>query len=352
MEPDGVRESVLLAGLTTLGVGGAARWLVPWRDAAQLRAGLAFAAQRRVPWWLLGGGSNVIIADAGLPGVVLQPTGTNLDVVGQTAETQTVAADAGLAWDALVAWTVSRGLGGIECLSGIPGLLGSAPIQNIGAYGQDVAEVIAQVEVLDTASGRAGALSLTECAFGYRDSALKRAPGRWIVTRVWLRLHVNAAPCLKYAQLADALAETVLPPGAVGLERVRETVLQLRRAKGMVVDPEDPDSHSVGSFFINPLVDTQTADAVRARLAGADAMPTWRAGDRVKLSAAWLIEHSGMHRGFGTGRVGLSTKHTLALVNRGGATAVEVLAFADEVATRVHAACGVPLQREPVLLGF
>ncbi len=352
MALDGLQANVALGGLTTLGVGGPARWLLPWRSVTELRDGLKFAAERRCPWWLLGGGSNVIVADAGLPGLVLQPTGRGLDAVAQDGATQVIAADAGVPWDELVAWTVARGLGGLECLSGIPGLVGSAPIQNIGAYGQEVGDVVDRVEVLDTADGNVAEWPAADCAFGYRDSVWKRTPGRWIVTRVWLRLAVNGAPCCKYAQVAEATREMALPSGAVGLQAVRGAVLALRRAKGMVVDAADPDSRSAGSFFVNPVVDRATAETVHVRMAGSGTMPAWPAGDRVKLSAAWLIERSGMERGFGNGRVGLSRKHTLALVNRGGASAADVLAFAEEVAARVFAASGVVLEREPVLLGF
>ena len=342
----GLLEHVPLAPLTTLGVGGPARWLLPWRDVAELRAGLAFAKEKAVPWWLLGGGSNVIVADAGLAGLVLQPVGDRVDFAAPARGIVAVAVDAGLTWDALVAESVARGLGGIECLSGIPGLAGSAPIQNIGAYGQDVAEVIDSVEVLDTQGDCVERWPLARCAFGYRDSAFKRVPGRWIVTRVHLRLRADAAPCLKYAQVAQVMQDQ-----PATLQRVREAVIALRRAKGMVVDPGDPDSRSVGSFFVNPIVAPAVAEAVRARLDRDGKMPQWPSGAQVKLSAAWLIEHSGMTRGYGGGRVGLSGKHTLALVNRGGATASDVLAFAQEVVERVHAASGVVLQREPVLLG-
>ncbi len=352
MAPEGLLENVPLATLTSLGVGGSARWLLRWRTVAELRAGLAWATETRCPWWILGGGSNVIVADTGLPGVVLQPTGRTIEVVVEDDDAVVAVADAGVPWDELVSWSVDRGLGGLECLAGIPGLAGSAPIQNIGAYGQDVAEVIARVEVLDTQDGSVRDWSLGECAFGYRDSAWKRLPGRWVVTRVYLHLHKDAVPCVKYAQVAQALEGVPLPRGRNGLEIVRSTVMRLRREKGMIVDPADPDSRSAGSFFVNPIVDTATAAQVAARLSGGDAMPSWPSPSGVKLSAAWLIEHSGMKRGFGDGRVGLSRKHTLALVNRGEATAADVLTFADLVVDRVAQASGVVLQREPVLLGF
>ena len=352
MTVEGLQHGVPLAPLTTLGVGGPARWLLRWRTVAELRDGLAFAVEQRVPWWLLGGGSNVIIADTGLPGVVLQPAGHALIVGEAVAGNVRVSADAGVVWDELVARTVACGLGGLECLSGIPGLVGSAPIQNIGAYGQDVSEVIDAVEVLDARDGTSRVWQRADCAFGYRDSVWKREPGRWIVTRVHLRLRAQAAPCLAYAQVAQALAGVALAAGTPGLTSVRQTVLQLRRAKGMVVDPTDPDSRSVGSFFVNPTVAPVVAARVQSRLAPQGSMPMWPSGECVKLSAAWLIEHSGLSRGFGAGRVGLSSKHTLAIVNRGGATAVEVLSFANDIVACVETASGVRLEREPVLLGF
>ena len=346
------REDVPLAPKTTLGVGGRARFLVPWKETPDLVRALELAHTGGWPHWLLGGGSNVIVADAGLPGVVLQPHAGAIRVMAMDPDAWTLCVEAGVVWDDLVAWTVAQGLGGLECLSGIPGLVGSAPIQNIGAYGQEVAQVVSAVEDVEVATGHVRAHDVTACGFGYRQSRWKQRPDAAVVTRVYFRLPTNAAPCVAYAQVADALASESLPTGRSGLERVRETVLRLRRAKGMVVDRADPDSRSCGSFFVNPVLSTATPGGAEwcARVAAKEA-PGWPQGtDHVKLSAAWLIEHSGMTCGFGTGSVGLSTKHTLALVNRGGATAADVLAFAAEVADRVAQRWHVALEREPVLL--
>lgn len=355
--PASVLRDVPLAQRTTLGVGGPARWLWPVATPTDVCAALAFAASQHVPWWLIGGGSNVIVADTGLAGVVLQPCTPSHDaitVVSETAATVTIRAAAGLVWDELVAWTVAAGLQGVECLSGIPGQVGAAPIQNIGAYGQEVGDVLEEVDGVDVASRRVARWSHADCALGYRDSRFKRQPQEAVVLGVTLTLQRDHLPCLRYAQLATALAGWQPTGGTAGLQRVRDAVLALRRSKGMVVDSEDPDSRSCGSYFVNPVVDPAMARQVAARLADGGEMPAWPlATGEVKLSAAWLIERSGWRRGDtqSGGRVGLSTKHALAIVNRGGAHASEVLAFADAVAARVYQASGVALQREPIVLG-
>lgn len=345
-----IRPDVSLAHLTSLGVGGAARWLVRVRDADDVREALALAREHGVPWWVLGGGSNVVVADAGLPGVVMHPTGAGLRYLADGR----VRAEAGVIWDELVQGSVGRGLGGIECLSGIPGLCGAAPIQNIGAYGQEVGDVTESVEAVDVHSGETVTLTAQQCGFAYRDSVFKRTPGRYVVVAVTLALRVRAVPTLRYGQLLEALADQALPAGVVGLQRVREAVLRLRRNKSMVLDASDSESRSVGSFFVNPLVTTAQAEAVRAKLQADASMPAWPTATpgEVKLSAAWLIEQSGMERGYSLGAIGLSRHHALALVHRGGGNAAEVLSFARHVQDRVHAQCGVALVIEPVLLGF
>ena len=354
--PTGTIDNVPLAGRTTLQVGGPARHWLEVHDAAQVAEALTWASSAALPVWLLGAGSNVVIADAGLPGLVLQMAQAGWQILEDTPESMRLRVGAGVVWDDLVAWSVLRGCGGIECLSGIPGLVGAAPVQNIGAYGQEVADVIESVEVVDRESGALRTMAAADCAFAYRDSVFKHEAQRHVVCAVHLRLQPQATPNLRYGPLAELLAAAPLPPGAPGLTRVREAVLRVRRDKAMVVDPADPDSRSAGSFFINPVVSQAQAQAVAQQLAhglgAGETMPSWGAGDRVKLSAAWLIERSGMTKGYGAGTVGLSRRHTLALVNRGGATAADVLQFSAHVAARVEAACGVRLEREPVLLGF
>jgi UDP-N-acetylmuramate dehydrogenase len=295
---------------------------------------------------LVAGGSNLVVPDDGFAGTAVRiaTRGVTLDERGDTADL-TVAA--GEPWDDVVALSVSRGLAGLECLSGIPGSTGATPVQNVGAYGQEVADTLVGVEVYDRLARETRALTAAECAFGYRTSAFKGAD-RMVVVRVTFRLSAStlSAP-IRYAELARALGVAI--GDRAPLADVREAVLRLRRGKGMVVDPADPDSASVGSFFTNPVL-SRDDYARLADLAGVD-VPSFPAGDAVKVPAAWLIERAGFPKGYGTGRVGISTKHTLALVNRGGGTAAELLALAREIRNEVRRRFGVELRAEPVLVG-
>lgn len=344
-----LRRDVPLAPLTTLGVGGPARWFLEAPDADTLAAGLRWARDRGLPVFVLGGGSNLLVADRGFPGLVIRVDVRGVEVA-ETGGEIVVEAGAGEVWDALVARCVAAGWAGVECLSGIPGRVGAAPIQNIGAYGQEIGEVLEAVTVLDAETGRVRELDRAACAFGYRTSVFKTtAAGRYVVLGVRLRLRPGGAPTVRYAELARRL-----DGAAPTLEAVRRAVLALRRGKGMVIDaetpPSDPDRRSAGSFFLNPVVPAALADEIAAR--AADPMPRWPAGDgRVKLSAAWLIERAGFRKGHARGAVGLSTRHALALVNRGG-TAADLVALAAEIRRAVAAAFGVTLHPEPVFVGF
>jgi UDP-N-acetylmuramate dehydrogenase len=353
--PPFVGRDVPLAPMTTLGTGGPAAWLWPVEDSDDVVQALDFATRQHLPWWVLGGGSNVIVADDGLPGVVLHPHCRDVatpEIVSEQGDQVVVQAPAGMSWDGLVAWSVAAGLQGLECLSGIPGQVGAAPIQNIGAYGQEVGEVLVHVDGVDVATRQPRRWLRQDCALGYRDSLFKRQPRAAVVLSITVRLVRGGAPCLRYPQVAEALGGQARPAALGGLADVRAAVLALRRAKGMVVDSSDPDSRSCGSFFVNPVVSDAEAAAVRERLAHAGAMPSWPSGQgQTKLSAAWLIEQAGWRRGDGNGTVGLSTKHALAVVHRGGGTSAAVLDFAAEVAHRVQLRCGVTLTREPVRLG-
>jgi UDP-N-acetylmuramate dehydrogenase len=256
-----------------------------------------------------------------------------------------VTAAAGEDWDALVARTVADGLGGLEALSGIPGRVGATPIQNVGAYGSDVAQTVTAVRALDRRTGEVQVLSAQQCAFTYRHSAFKADPTRWVVLDVTYRLGVVVP--VRYAELARALGVEVGDPAPA--DQVRETVLRLRRGKGMVVDPADPDSRSVGSFFTNPVLAPEALAALTARVGE---VPGWADQDgRTKVSAAWLIERAGFAKGWGDGAVGLSRKHVLAVVHRGGGSTAELLAVARAVRDGVRDATGVELVNEPVLVG-
>jgi UDP-N-acetylmuramate dehydrogenase len=335
-------ERVALAPRTTLRLGGPAARLVEARTEAEVAEAVRSAYE---PLLVLAGGSNVVIADEGFPGTVVHvlTRGVERDGVRLTVQ-------AGEPWDAVVADCVERGLQGFECLSGIPGSVGATPIQNVGAYGQEVAETVESVRVLDRASGRIEEMPAADCGFSYRSSVFKYHD-RHVVLSVSFRLREQAeSGPMRYAELARRLDVPV--GGTAPLAEVREAVLDLRRGKGMVIDPDDPDSVSAGSFFTNPILEPDAFAALESRTGVEQRPPAFPEPDgRIKTSAAWLIERAGFTRGYGHGRVGISTKHTLALVNRGGGTTEELMALARDIADGVHAAFGVALHPEPVLVG-
>lgn len=342
-----VRDDVALARLTTLRLGGAARHMVDLDHLGDVVAALHEAAIREEPLFVMGGGSNVVIGDDGFPGVAARMRIQGIDA-RRDGSRVVVSVAAGEDWDALVDRSVREGWTGLECLSGIPGLVGATPMQNVGAYGRDVSQVITRVHAFDRRSGAYVDLGPTECAFGYRTSAFK-GTDRWIVTGVELTLDVGreSAP-IQYEELARALSVT--PGGRAPTTRVREAVLALRRGKGMLVDPDDPDSVSAGSFFVNPVIERSALAALESR-AGARP-PVFDGGEgRCKVAAAWLVERAGFPKGWGRGRVGVSRKHALALVNRGSATTRELLAVAKEIRQGVWDRFGVRLEPEPVLVG-
>jgi UDP-N-acetylmuramate dehydrogenase len=344
-----IRDRVPLAPLTTLEVGGDARHFTEATDEEAVIAALRWAAGRDLPVAILGGGSNVVAADAGFDGLVIRVAPRGLRFGAAAGGAVAVTAAAGEPWDDLVAQTVARGLGGLECLSGIPGLAGATPIQNVGAYGQEVAETIRFVRVLDRATWQPEELAAADCGFGYRDSRFKREPQSFVVLAVTFALRPGAPPAVRYPELASALAGTTAPT----LADARAAVLALRAKKSMVIRAGDPNRRSAGSFFTNPVVAAPAADEV-ARRAGvaAEAMPRFPAGPgRVKLSAAWLIERAGFGKGFRCGAVGISTAHALALVNLGGARAADLLDLAAEIVSAVRDRLGITLVPEPVLLG-
>jgi UDP-N-acetylmuramate dehydrogenase len=328
---------VPLATKTTLGLGGAAKQYARVESVQDIREALGLAEKVLV----LGGGSNLVVRDGGFDGLVME-----MAIPGIAIDGTRVSVGAGVIWDEFVAEVVAAGLHGIETLSGIPGLVGATPMQNVGAYGQEVADTITSVRVYDRKSGRVEAVAPAACEFAYRSSRFKGSE-RWIIIDVEFELF-REPRAIKYPELAAALG--VAPGGMAPLRAIRDTVITLRRGKGMVVDANDPDSKSAGSFFMNPIVDAAAIAALEARIPGVN-FPRWPAGDRTKLSAGWLIERAGFTKGHVKGRAGISTKHALALVNRGGASAGELLALAKEIQEGVRSRLGIELRPEPVIVG-
>jgi UDP-N-acetylmuramate dehydrogenase len=337
-----------LADMTTLRVGGPARQVITVATDDDLVEAVRSADAAGEPLLLVGGGSNLLVADAGFPGTVVRigTRGVRVEPLGP-AQVR-VRVSAGEPWDAFVAGAVELGWSGVEALSGIPGSCGATPIQNVGAYGSEVAQVIDSLEVLDRRTGAVSRMLPGQAAFGYRSSALKSAPGRWVVLSVSLDLRVDpwGAP-VRYAELAGLLGVDL--GGRAPAASVREAVLELRRGKGMVLDADDHDTWSAGSFFTNPIITQDEADTLPA---GA---PRFAQPDgSVKTSAAWLISHAGFPRGYALrpgARATLSTKHSLALTNRGGATAADLLELARAVRAGVAEQFGIVLENEPNLVG-
>ena len=350
------QTDILLSPFTTIGLGGAARLFATCTSEADLREALTDARREQVRVHILGGGSNTIFPDGGFPGLVIHTAMTGVEFTERGAQLL-VRAAAGEPWDRFVEACVNRGLGGLECLSGIPGLVGATPIQNVGAYGQEVADTILSVEALDRSTLAPVSIPGQECRFGYRTSRFRQEDaGRYVITAVTFSLTPNAPPSLRYAELRRAVEQSVdlrtLEGGRPALTAVRAAVLALRRGKSMVVDPADPESRSVGSFFTNPIVspDIFTALDQQWRETGnAGVIPHFPAGASVKIPAAWLVEQSGFTKGYARGGVGVSRRHALALVNRGGTTA-ELLALAGEIERAVHSRFGIQLEREPVIV--
>ncbi len=345
-----VEKNVPLAPLTTIGIGGPARFFVRATSVDEVREAVDWAASRGEPLFILGGGSNLLISDDGFAGLVVR-----VDLLGTTVESEdefaTVKVAAGEAWDEFVAFAVGNGWAGIECLSGIPGSVGATPIQNVGAYGQDVSETVIRVEALDRTTGLVRSLTNAECRFGYRSSLFKNLEReRYVVLNVTFRLKVGGAASIRYPELQRYLDEQGASVADLGA--VREAVIAIRKRKGMVIDPADPDTRSDGSFFMNPVISSAELESFLQRPGTAGAPNFPGADGTVKLSAAWLIEHAGFTKGLTHGNVGLSSKHTLAVVNRGGGTAAEVLDLVRLVQQGVLEKFGVAIQPEPNFIGF
>ena len=343
-----IEENVPLAPLTTIGIGGPARFFSRATSVDEAVEALAWASDRNLPVFVMGGGSNLLISDDGFPGLVLKT-----DFAGITVESEdefaTVRVAAGEPWDPFVERAVGSGWAGIECLSGIPGSTGATPIQNVGAYGQDVSETIIRVEVLDRTTGLVQSFTNEECRFGYRSSRFKNDErDRYIVISVTFRLKKNGPATVRYPELQRYLDERKVSLHDLGT--VREAVITIRKRKGMVIDAADPDTRSDGSFFMNPVLSAEDFARFKKVVDGAPGFPS--SDGSVKLSAAWLIEHAGFHKGFVHGNTGLSSKHSLAVINRGGATAHEVVELVEMIQKGVREKFGVEIHPEPNFIGF
>ena len=357
--PRGVnlQENVALAPYTTLGAGGPARWFLAASSENEILEAVRFARTQHVPFFILGGGSNLLVADEGFCGVVIHPIAFSAPQIAMQPGRVTIRASAGADWDSIVRLAVEHNAAGIECLAGIPGSVGGTPVQNVGAYGQEVARTIVQVHALDLQAEVPVTFSNAECGFSYRRSIFNTThKGRYAITSVEYALQLDQPPSIAYRDVRNYFAErSVAQPT---LAEVAAAVREIRARKGMLLDEHDSDSRSAGSFFKNPIVSRAALDRVAA-LAGRPAIeiPQFPAGeghgtDDVKLSAAWLIELAGFRKGFSMGRAGLSSKHVLAIVNLGNATASEILVLRNTVVAEVEARTGIRLEQEPVMLGF
>ena len=346
-----VQENVPLAPLTTLGVGGNANFFVRAESVRDVEEAVRFAHGKQLPLFVLGGGSNLVISDQGWNGLILQ---IGIPEIEEHQEPGKTLFEAGAAvdWDEFVAYCVSRNCAGVECLSGIPGSVGGTPVQNVGAYGQEVSETIVSLLAFDLDENRVRELNATECGFSYRSSIFNSTQrGRYIILRVSYALSPKEKPSLQYADLQKYFAGR---DGTPTLAQVREAVREIRASKGMLISPGDPDSRSAGSFFKNPLLSTSQHDELTRRAAERKLnVPSYPAlSQQKKVSAAWLVENSGFRKGYAKGNVGISSKHALAIVNRGGATAADIVGLKDEIQARVNQAWGIRLQPEPVFVGF
>jgi UDP-N-acetylmuramate dehydrogenase len=339
-----VQENVSLSPWTTFGVGGPARYFLNAESETEVLDGLDFAASRKLPVFILGGGSNLLVSDHGFPGLVLR-----VGIQGIVWENNQIRAAAGHDWDAVVAESVDRGMAGIECLSGIPGLVGGTPVQNVGAYGQEVAEVVTSVRVLNRLDGMVVDLSREQCGFEYRTSIFNTSQrDRYIVLSVTYALRQDGQPLVKYPDLVRRFEKHPAPPT---LADVRDAVREIRASKGMLIVEGDPDCRSAGSFFKNPIVRETVFTRIQNDVQ--ETIPRYPAGTgKVKLSAAWLIERAGFKKGFAIGPAAVSAKHTLALVNRGGAQAADIVYLAREIRRGVNDKFGMKLVPEPVFVGF
>jgi len=348
-----LQENILLAPLTTFKIGGPARFFVEAKSIAEVEESVRFARERHLPHFVLGGGSNLVVADPGWPGLVLKIAIGGIERRSSDEDGKAIFdVGAGELWDRFVSHAVEAQCAGVECLSGIPGSVGGTPVQNVGAYGQEVSQSIESVQVFDLRDNQVRELCNEACGFLYRASIFNTTErGRFIILRVTFALEPGGEPHLEYADLKRHFEGRESAPN---LAETREAARHIRARKGMLILEGDPDCRSAGSFFKNPVLSDQQHEDLKKR---ADAkkltIPSYPALEKSrKVSAAWLVEHSGFTRGYGFGHAGISSKHALAIVNRGGATAAEILALKDQIQQRVEEIWGVRLETEPVMVGI
>jgi UDP-N-acetylmuramate dehydrogenase len=346
-----VQENVLLAPLTTLKVGGPARYFVEAKTIPEVQEAVEFARQNKLPLFVLGGGSNLVISDAGWLGLVLKIAVSGIEQCEHNGKTA-FEVGAGEEWDRFVARAISANFAGVECLSGIPGSVGGTPVQNVGAYGQEVAETIYSALALDLQNNQLHEMPAADCGFRYRTSIFNTTEkGRYVIVRVTYALTSDGKPRVEYADLKKHFVGWKETPT---LSDVREAVRKIRASKGMLIVPGDDDCRSAGSFFKNPILSSDQYDRLTKSAAEKNLLvPSYPALEaQRKVSAAWLVEQSGFSKGYSNGRVGISRKHALAIVNRDRASAVDVLAFKEEIQNRVGEIWGIKLEPEPVFVGF
>ncbi len=339
-----IKRDVPLAPLTTFKIGGNARYFLQADSDEVVEAAFDLARSEGLDVLVLGGGSNVLIADAGFDGLVLQIASRGISINNENEGTVSVTAQAGEDWDGFVAWCVEKDLAGIECLSGIPGFVGGTPVQNVGAYGQEVAGTILEVGCYDREGSGFVTLSNAECGFSYRTSLFNStARDRYVVLNVTFEFRRHAEPKIAYKELIEHFDGRQPTLGDI-----REAVLNIRRSKSMVIDENDPNSKSAGSFFKNPIVERGKLAEIQALF---ENVPYFEFGDKVKIPAAWLIDKAGFSKGFALGNAGISTRHNLAIINRGGASAGEIIALEEAIRSAVVAKFGIGLLPEPVHVG-
>ncbi|GIU83028.1 MAG: UDP-N-acetylenolpyruvoylglucosamine reductase [Pyrinomonadaceae bacterium] len=346
-----IKKDVPLASLTTLKVGGVARFFVEVENEQELLEAVGFAESKSLRLFILGGGSNVVISDKGFDGLVVKISIKGISLISETKQRKIFRVNSGENWDEFVEFCVRRNLAGIECLSGIPGTVGATPIQNVGAYGQEVSETIQSVRVFDLGSHKIFDLENHQCGFSYRASIFNTTQkNRFVILAVEFALEKNGKPRLAYKDLVD-----FFKGHNPSLCELRRAVIEIRKSKAMVISDEDINSRSCGSFFKNPIVSLQEYGEVaeKASKLGFREVPKYDAGfGKVKIPAAWLVEKAGFQKGYRMGNVGISEKHALAIVNFGNATAKEIIQLKNEIQLRVKEKFGIELMPEPVFVGF